>query len=200
MNMLIDDLPKSVNINGVEYPINTDFRAGIRYEILMQETMDEVELVLRSLELFYKDSVPEDLNAAIEQIIWFYQCGKQEKPSGAGKSLTNGKQAYSFACDDDLIYAAILDQYGIDLQEVEYMHWWKFQALFKGLRDGNRVTEVMGYRVTKLENMPKDQKNFYTAMQQRYRIPESKKVQEKEKELAEILMSGGDPSQILKGE
>ena len=36
MNILIDELPESVEIEGVEYEINTDFRISILFELLMR--------------------------------------------------------------------------------------------------------------------------------------------------------------------
>ena len=40
MNILIDVLPTSVEINYMEYEINSDFRTSILFEILMQN--DEI--------------------------------------------------------------------------------------------------------------------------------------------------------------
>ncbi|WP_242840658.1 Gp15 family bacteriophage protein [Clostridium hydrogeniformans] len=36
----------------------------------------------------------------------------------------------------------MLDQYGADLQNVEYLHWWKFKAL----KEDNEIFKIMGYR------------------------------------------------------
>ena len=45
--------------------------------------------------------------------------------------------------DNDLIYSAFKDQYSIDLQEIEYLHWWKFKAMFDALKDDNKIVEIM---------------------------------------------------------
>ena len=37
-NMLIDELPRTVMISGAEVPIETNFRTGILFELMMQET------------------------------------------------------------------------------------------------------------------------------------------------------------------
>nr|DAD89701.1 MAG TPA: hypothetical protein [Siphoviridae sp. ctWDo30] len=195
INLLIDRLPDSLNVNGVEYPINTDFRAGIYYELLMQE--EDEKAVVEGLKVYYGERIPEDLGAAIEQINWFRNCGRPEKKlTGAGAG--NGKQAFSFSCDSDYVYAAFMAQYRIDLTEVEYMHWWKFMALFESLDKESRLMEIMGYRVAKLEGLSKEQRKFYRSMQQYFAIPKSEKEQELKNALDEVLMRGGDPDEVLK--
>lgn len=50
-----------------------------------------------------------------------------------------------FKIDSDLIYAAFLQQYGVDLIDVPELHWHKFLAMLNGLR-GTKLDEVIGYR------------------------------------------------------
>ena len=45
-----------------------------------------------------------------------------------------------------MIYAAFLSEYGIDLQDVEDLHWWKFSALFDALPDDTKIKQVMRIR------------------------------------------------------
>ena len=81
-----------------------------------------------------------ELEAAIDadkkiQVVWFYACGKRwrEKRAGAVEGATEVQRIYSFEHDDDYIYSAFLTQYHIDLQDIEYLHWWKFKALLRTL-------------------------------------------------------------------
>lgn len=195
INLLVDRLPDSLNVNGVEYPINTDFRAGIHYELLMQE--EDEKAVAEGLKLYYGERIPLDLEDAILQINWFRNCGKPEKKL-TGAAAGNGKQAFSFSCDSDYVYAAFMAQYQIDLTEVAYMHWWKFMALFESLDKESRLMEIMGYRVAKLEGMSKEQRKFYRSMQQHFEIPKSEKEQEIKNALDEVLMRGGNPDEVLR--
>ena len=43
MNLLIDLLPTTVDIEGIEYEINSDFRTSILFELLMQDVEIEDE-------------------------------------------------------------------------------------------------------------------------------------------------------------
>ena len=60
-----------------------------------------------------------------------------------------------YELDANLIYAAFLGQYGIDLCEVN-LHWHKFLALLGGLNESTKLHEVMGYRCYEKSNDKKD--------------------------------------------
>ncbi len=197
MNILIDLLPNEVNIEGQDYKINSDFRTSILFELLMQDnSISEEDKIIQALELYYP-ILPTDLNQAIEKILWFYRCGKDEvenKNKGTGKS-TN---VYSYDYDDDYIYSAFLDQYGVDLQDVEYLHWWKFKAMFKALKEDNEIVKIMGYRAMDVNKIKdKEQKAHYTKMQELYKIPIAKDERNKLDEINQILLNGGDVSKVL---
>ena len=179
MNLLIEKLPKTVWIGGAEVPINWGFRTSVKFEILMQSDVEDKDKFLKGLQLYYGDDLPENINGAIEQMLWFYQGGDHPETSKKGaQSRGNGKQAYSFEYDDDYLYAAFLDQYGIDLNEIEDLHWWKFRALMKSLRKDMSIVEIMGYRTVKIDSkMNKEQQKFYADMQRIYEIPMKKSKQ-----------------------
>ena len=198
MNILIDLLPTIVNINNVEYEINSDFRTSILFELLMQDnSIREEDKISMALQLYYP-VIPEDINEAIEQMLWFYRCGKditKSKGTGKGKSIT---QIYSFEHDDDYIYASFMDQYNIDLQDIEYLHWWKFKAMFKSFKEDNEIVKIMGYRSMDLSKInDKEEKAYYKKMQELYKLPISKDEREKLDDINYILLNGGDLSKVL---
>ena len=52
MNILIDLVPESVEIDRTEYKIRTDFRVSILFEMMMQdEELSNEEKILKALEL-----------------------------------------------------------------------------------------------------------------------------------------------------
>ena len=172
MNILVDLLPIAVEIDNKNYEINSDFRTSILFELLMQDkSIGEEDKIFMALQLYYP-VIPENINEAIEQMLWFYRCGKditKSKGNGKGKSVT---QIYSFEYDDDYIYAAFIDQYNIDLQDIEYLHLWKFKAMFKALKEDNEIVKIMGYRsmdISKIKD--KEQKAYYNKMRKLYEIP-----------------------------
>lgn len=130
-NLLVDKLPITVNVNGAEYPIRSDFRTFILFEILLMDgDHSRYEKIDIGCALVYEEgNLPPDRDEAFKMALWFYRCGHEGKAGG------NVEQTYCFEREDDLIFSAFYQQYGIDLTEVEYMHWWKFRALFSALRD-----------------------------------------------------------------
>ncbi len=202
MNILIDVLPRKVEIDNREYKINYDFRTSILFEIMMQDDeLDDKEKIYNALLLYYP-VIPDNLEEAIKQILWFYRGGKDigERTSSGNSRVSMGKdtRAYCFDYDDDYIYSAFFTQYGIDLQDIEYFHWWKFRAMFRALKEDNEIVKIMGYRsMTINTNMSKEQKDFYSNMKRIHAIPMSKSKKQKITEIENALMENGDLRGIL---
>lgn len=199
MNILIDELPGSVMVCGKEYEIRTDFRISMLFEILMQDSeVDAKDKTKRALKLYYPVSPPQ-LREAVDAILWFYKCGKEDNPVKQKMAARKGKtRVYSFDYDDDYIYAAFMTQYGIDLQDIEYMHWWKFRAMFNSLTNQNEFVKIMEYRSIDIKgDMPKEQKEFYRKMQRLHALPVSRDEDEKLNAIEQALMNGGDLTGIL---
>ena len=76
-NILLDRLPQYTQ-NGLK--LRTDFRESIKFELLMQDNkIDEQTKIIQALKLYYYDiSKITDIKQAINDILWFYACGKQE--------------------------------------------------------------------------------------------------------------------------
>lgn len=198
MNILIDLVPTSVNIDNKEYEVNSDFRTSILFELLMQDnSIEEKEKFILALQLYYP-VIPENINAAIEQMLWFYKCGKDIKKSKGNSKGKSATQIYSFEHDDDYIYAAFMDQYNIDLQDIKYLHWWKFKAMFNSLKEDIKIVKIMEYRSMDLSKIKdKEEKAYYKKMQEFYKLPMSKDEREKLDDINYILLNGGDLSKVL---
>lgn len=192
-NIILDVLPETVEIDGAEYRINSDFRISILFELLMQD--DEVgkrQKLVQGLQLYYPE-IPHNVTMAVDKMIWFYRCGKETGNGGHGSGSGRAKQIYSFEYDDDYIYAAFLEQYGIDLQDIEELHWWKFRALFRGLSEDTEFVKIMGYRSVKITSeMSKEQREFYKKMQSIHALPITDAERKADELLTEALLNGGD--------
>lgn len=179
LNILIDTLPETVMIDGMEFSIRTDFRYCILFELLIQDSeVTDKEKVVEALKLFFEE-MPDNTEAAVDSILWFYSCGNVDNVSrGNGKSheppdehKTNQKRLYDFNVDAELIYAAFLDQYGIDLADAE-LHWWKFRALFNGLKSDNEFCKIVGYRSVDLSQIKnKSERKRLAILKNRYALP-----------------------------
>ena len=116
------------------------------------------------------------------------------------KRTKSNKVLYRFDCDSSYIYSAFLSQYRLDLQELPYMHWWKFRSLLQGLSEENEFIKIIGYRAMEISSkMTIDQKRFYKKMKEQHKIPMSEKKSRLISEVEEALMNGGDIGQLLGG-
>lgn len=202
MNILIDFLPTCVEIDNKKYEINSDFRTSILFELMIEdEALSDEDKLYATLDLYYKE-LPQNIKEAIEKALWFYKGGKEDiqiiNSFKTKKSIMGSDtKIYSFEYDADYIYSAFLTQYHIDLQDISYLHWWKFKAMFKSLKEDNEIVKIMGYRsmdINKIED--KTQRKFYKEMKELYKLPEKSndKDDKKLRELEEILMNDGDLS------
>ena len=193
MGILSSSLPTSVMINGVEYPIRSNFRTMIKFEELMQDPdvtdQDKVWLALR---LFYPE-IPDDKDRAVEQLLWFYRCDKRDNLYAKKVKKRKAKKVnriYDFELDDDYIYAAFMAQYHLDLHKVRYLHWWKFRAMFNSLSDDMQISKIMEYRAAELDKVPKEKRSFYKRMKMLYALPLSRNEEERQKALENALLQG----------
>lgn len=175
-NILIDDLPHEVVIDGVEYPINYGYRAQMLIEIDMFSDRDDEQKLLDSLNIFYFNNIPQDIDAAMQQLLLFHRCGVEEKrvsidAKGKPKPRRNVR-AYCFDQDASLIYAAFRTQYNMNLNKTlnDDLHWWEFKAMFDALSEDLLLSRVMYYRTADLKGMGKNEKAFIKKMRSIYAL------------------------------
>lgn len=201
--LLTGKLPTSFRIGGNEYEISSDFRTMLELEeVFSSDELTEAEKAEQALRLFY-GCVPENLEEAVEKLCFFWQGGRKEKPSKRRRQAAEGdfyhRPIYSFTHDAGLIYGAFLTQYGMDLTDVGYLHWWKFKALFECLEDDRLMKEVMRCRAVEVKgDMPQAQKDYYNAMKRRYELPLPERMEKHRSALEAALMGDGNVDEVMK--
>lgn len=187
MNLFDDTLPTEYEYDGVTYEMHTDFREWIKFELLITDPdilpREKPPLLARLI----FPVVPPD-PALGEFLIWFYSCGKKPNKGKSQKTAAKKQNAavYSFEYDGGYIYAAFLEQYGIDLTSTEYLHWWKFRALFSALHDC-RFTDIMGYRSEDERDVPDYRKARLRELKRIYALPKSLSEQQKIEEAKKLM-------------
>lgn len=197
MSFLTDCPPRSVIVDGEPVQVNADYRTVLRIDALADGGLSDSERGVQALELFY-GAIPADIEAATEQMLWFMRCGEKEpKQERSGRP---SKPDFSFSFDAPLIYAAFLDQYGIDLVDIKFLHWWSFRSLLTGLRPEHRFCEVRRCRAIDISKVKdKEQQKYYREMKKLYALPLPDGEQEQLDAISDALMNGGDVSALLGG-
>lgn len=161
--------PEAVTVDGAFFAIKTDFR----YWVLFSQMLAEENRLLTDFDFLYQNEIPQDRKAGFDALFDFF-VNKKELPRifGEGDNIN----VLDYEQDAELIFAAFLEQYGIDLIE-ENLHWWKFKALLSGLH-GTKLNEVMGYRCYD-ENDKTDWKQAMKLNKKRWELPEKRTGEEK---------------------
>lgn len=191
MNILLDELPRHIEVCGEKYPINTDFRVWIRFEEMLfsdkpVQTLTNAILLCMSSNAGTSSCLPPSFKETLKALCDFYYC-RTDTVSTNKKSCARPKMLYSFKHDAELIYAAFLQQYGIDLTECN-MHWWKFRALFSALSGDLKICSVMRIRSMELSEVTSGAARSRLArLKSIYALPDFRSDDEREAELAEAL-------------
>lgn len=184
MSIITDTLPDFVDVCGQKCAIHTDFRIWIKLTHMLsskdvENISDFAEVILQ----VFKEP-PLKFNDAVKAVIEF--CNPPKKQH-SGKGNSSGKRVYDYDYDAELIYAAFMQQYKIDLCSAN-LHWWQFRALFDGLTEQTHFIEVVQYRSADIASIKdKEQKKFYKKMKNLYRLPDNRTEKEKEDAIADVL-------------
>ena len=139
MNILTDDLPTEIMVNGGRIPIASDWKICLKVIMAFEDvdlaSVEKQQVLLHNL--FYDEGLPADLPAMQElynQAIWFLNCGRADTTTDSDQSV------FSFEHDAQYIFSAFRQTHGIDLVTAR-MHWWAFFSLFMDL--GSETTFVL---------------------------------------------------------
>ena len=130
-------LPSSITVGGRTYKIKTWYKLWIRFLEICRKP-DE----LKDFDFLFQDEIPEDKEQAFMELQKFASPEHTlPRPTSDG-----GGKVIDYTHDSRLIYAAFMQQYGIDLIDGPELHWWKFLALMEGLH-GTKLNDVMEARM-----------------------------------------------------
>jgi hypothetical protein len=130
-------LPDAIEVSGSFYPIKTGHPFWFRFhEIYAQD-----KKFIQDFDFLYVDEKPEDGHAGVDAMLRFFW-EPHEIPRSLGDGSTD--RVLDYVIDAELIYAAILQCYGVDLFERE-LHWHKVRAMIAGL-SGTKLNDILWYR------------------------------------------------------
>lgn len=197
MNILVDELPTSLVIEGKEYPINADFTAVIILEQMLSDNdLTDSQKSVEMLNILFSEELPPNNMETAKQIEWYYRCGNVEsekRKQAIAKRMKNkrGKrlndEIYDFDFDAPMIFSAFMQTYHIDLNET-YLHWWKFKAMFDSLPEECEFGKAMKYRATDISKVKdKDERHRIITLQNFYAIPSKLTADEKARRIGSMF-------------
>lgn len=170
---LFERLPDKVKVDGRKYRLDLDFRNVLRMiEIMSREDLLSEARNYLALKCVMR-RVPKNVGQAMTAVsaILF---PKTKKKGDKGPKLTD------YAQDADLIRAAFLQCYGINLWR-EKLHWFEFTGLLAGLPEGSRYIDIVGIRAKPLPEPTKynaKERQWLIEAKQRYAIEKTAKEEE----------------------
>ncbi len=186
MNVLIDKFPTKVNLKGNIYEINTDFRVGLNIMMLYEDdSLNVYEKTEIMLELLYKNKIPEELkDIAIEKAMLFLDAGDNKKNEITDNEYNiKPKRVYSFTQDAKYIYSAIKKSHGVDLENIKYLHWWKFVYYFLDLDEKSFFSQMIYLRNQKNKGkLTKEEKVIFASLEEVLELDNSEEYTEEEQE------------------
>ena len=153
------ELPTSVEINGSEYAIRSDFRAVLDVmQIMTDQDISEQERGLLTLSIFYVDfdnMYASDFQEASEYMRWFINGGEEQENKRKPK-LMDWEQ------DFPLIVAPVNRVLGMESRTTDYLHWWTFLSAYMEIGDC-LFAQVVSIRrkLKKGKQLDKSDKEFY---------------------------------------
>lgn len=173
MNLLLDELPEEYE----GYLIRTDFRIGIQIRLALEDNeLTEQEKIGVSLDLLFGNGKPP-IETALNALLWYLKCGKEEvtesEDEADGREEAEELQPqrnFSFDVDDVRIYTAFRKAYGIDLKTAR-IHWFDFIGLMNDLGEC-AFTSVVDIRGKDISKLPKQQRNEYLKLKNKYALPQ----------------------------
>jgi hypothetical protein len=157
---MIVDLPYSLEVNGIEREINTDFRDIILiFSALNDNELSNQDKSFILLNNLYKDDINElgNLQEAIDKANWFLDWGKEYEEKENSPRLMDWEQDYN------MIISAVNNKVKTaeDVRELSHLHWWTFLGLFSE-RGKCQFSSVMELRekIAKGEKLEKWEKQM----------------------------------------
>lgn len=152
------ELPYSININGTDWAIRTDFRAILDILIALQNPdYEDDEKLIISLTIFYpefENMAGDDYIKAYEEMREFIDMGIEDEHQSP--------RTMDWEQDAALIIPAINKVIGHEVRAVSNMHWWTFLGAYMEIGEGAFATIVsIRQKKAKGKKLEKWEREFY---------------------------------------
>jgi len=185
----VGSLCNMLEVGGVEYEINTDFRDCLELIMILEdESIPDVEKAAEILATLYGEEHLEkitNVNEAISKAIWFLNCGKEIIDDGRSHTpLMDWEQ------DEQLIFSGISAAVGRDVRMDENCHYWAFMSYFMAMGECTfTFVQSIRNKLSKHIKLEKWEQDFY---RQNRHIVDIKKDLDKREEMFKLVFGVGN--------
>lgn len=154
MNLLTDNLPYTVSVNGRNYRIVTHWKDWVRFCCMLEDPdlrkREKTAVAMR----YFTDEKPDDIIAAVQALLDFSVCKDIPHAGIENNQRQAAKKAacFSWIYDAPFVLSAFRQCYNIDLSESN-MHWYVFLALFQGLPEDVPLKKRIQLRAVRLSGI-----------------------------------------------
>lgn len=140
--------PEFLEVDGIEYEIDSDYRTAIRcFEIVDDEEISDEERALAVIYLIYGFIPTKNIELFLRKAKLFLECGKDHQETN------NEEPDMDLSQDIRYIVASFKSDYGIDLSKNEPLHFWLFMDLIEGLTENSILNRVRYIRAKDLSEV-----------------------------------------------
>lgn len=158
---MIGLLPTSLDVGGISYPIETDYRNILVFLAACSDPdlnpVEKLEVLMRRLYRDGFDQIPQkNMEEAVLQAKWFVDCGQEGDDKKPAMKMMDWEQ------DEPILFPAINKVAGVETRTAPYIHWWTFSGYFMEIEEGT-FSVVLGIRQKKSKGkkLEKWEQEFY---------------------------------------
>lgn len=148
--------PTKMEANGHIYEINTDFRIALAcFRAMNDAEITDLERFYAIETLLLGDEVdPDDDVVLSKKLLDYLRCGQEE-------NMDEEKIDMDYIEDEPKIRTSIRQCYHIDLNKIDYMHWWEYNELISGLTSEsllNKIRELRSFDLNEIKDIKEREK------------------------------------------
>lgn len=190
MNRWNSLLPTSLEVNGNEYDIRSDYRDIREIMIALNDVeLSDTERAEVVLTIFYpelEEMPTSDYQEAINKLMWFIRCGKEEKPDGK-----KPVKLIDWDKDFPVMVSPINHVLGKEIRAMDYLHWWTYKAAWDEISPDCLFAQVVKIRSKLAKNKPLDKSEKAWYRENRDLVDVAPQYTQQEKEF--FALWGGTP-------
>ena len=148
--------PTKMEANGHIYEINTDFRIALAcFKAMNDPEITNLERFYAVETLLLGDEVDSNDEMILQdKLLNYLRCGQTE-------NIDDDKIDMDYIEDESKIRTSIRQCYHLDLNKIDYMHWWEYNELISGLTSEsllNKIRELRSFDLNEIKDVKEREK------------------------------------------